>query len=755
MGLSDRERLRTFKQRPGTESFHPFVERYLALVYSAARRRTGDEKQAEEVARAVFLVLARRARKLGRKTVLAGWLYEITRMVCRKLPGGTRRRSLPRVGGQDHFAGISAPEPWTKVAPELDFALDRLRPRLREAVLLRALLGFSCEEMATTLRISVRRAAKRAERGLERLAKRLRRRGFPVDRESLASGFAAEICSTPPSVGLASDISKSVEESFGKRTSVQLVRRTLRTLGWIRWRRRLAIGIPCLVVFLAAVLAAGLYVDSRSGSSRLLAWFIVWSVRHEGKSVPGLAQAARPWPTDQGRGNLDAASIRSARDLYQITNIWLAHLKFSSDQWKSIIPRDIGPLPNFVQRNGTILLRNPKAQRSGLAGVLGYDFDWVHAEVEFGGVPFSNVGARMKGNGTYLGSLYGWKRSFKVEFNRFVKAQKLGEVDEINFTNLIDDRSYLSDTLAYELFRDAGVPAPRTAYAWLRLSVAGQWDQKPLGLYVLIEPVGGAFAAERFGSKKVPVFKPVTYELFADLGGEWSAYAKIYDLKTKATAEQQRRVIDFARLVSHAPDPEFAERLETFLDLDEFAGFLAGEVFLSSYDSILSNGQNFYLYLDAKSDKFGFIPWDLDHAWGNFPFLGTARERERASIWHPWVGQNRFLERLMSVEKFRQIYRARLEDFSARLFVPTRLFQQIDEIAKVIRSPVAAESTFRLEKFELAVGDKAARHSPDGDPQGANRPVLPLKHFIENRARSVRRQLDGKSKGIILNRGER
>jgi hypothetical protein len=68
--------------------------------------------------------------------------------------------------------------------------------------------------------------------------------------------------------------------------------------------------------------------------------------------------------------------------------------------------------------------------------------------------------------------------------------------------------------------------------------VTTQWEQKPLGLYLMVEAVDKEFAAERFGSKATPVFKPVTYHLFEHLGDEWSAYAPIYDLKTKATPEQ-------------------------------------------------------------------------------------------------------------------------------------------------------------------------------------------------------------------------
>jgi spore coat protein CotH len=265
----------------------------------------------------------------------------------------------------------------------------------------------------------------------------------------------------------------------------------------------------------------------------------------------------------------------------------------------------------------------------------------------------------------------------------------------------------------------------------------------------MVEVVDKEFAAERFGSKATPVFKPVTYNLFEHLGNEWSAYAPIYDLKTKATPEQQQRVIDFAQLVSSATDAEFAARVEDFLDLDEFARFLAGQVLLPNYDGILSRGQNFYMYLDTRSNKFGFIPWDLDSAWGE-DWIASRAEQEQASIWHPWVGENRFIERVMAVEEFRCIYRSHLEDFVSRLYVPARLHRRIDEIATVIRDPIAAQSALRLDKFEQAVGWKPVHPSPGEFRNSFNRPAHELKRFIDKRAASVHRQLDGKSRGMIL-----
>ena len=71
-------------------------------------------------------------------------------------------------------------------------------------------------------------------------------------------------------------------------------------------------------------------------------------------------------------------------------------------------------------------------------------------------------------------------------------------------------------------------------------------------------------------------------------------------------------------------------------------------------------------------------------------------------------------------------------------------------MAAVLRDPISAESPFRLNKFEQAVGLKPLKPTPGEKPHGLNHPPNDLRRFVELRARSVRQQLDGKSKGMIL-----
>jgi len=461
--------------------------------------------------------------------------------------------------------------------------------------------------------------------------------------------------------------------------------------------------------------------------------------------------AVPPGPPYQGYVP-KTSSVLSAADIYQPTNIWTVHLRFLPKHWAALGPSRVPAVANWQRPDGSVVLSNPNASRPGIAGVLGFDMPWSEADVEFGGVRLWDVGARFKGNGTFLGALRTYKRPFKLDLNKYDRAQQLAGRTLFNLHNLSADVSCLSDTLAYEFFREAGVPAPRTAFARVFLTIDGQFDQRLLGLYLLVENLDGKWAREVLRAEPIALFKPVTNELFHDLGDDWAAYEAEYYPKTRIGALQQRRLIELARLVTQAQDPEFAARIGEFIDLDEFACFLACEATLAHYDGILAQGQNFLIYLDPRSNRFGFIPWDQDHSWGEFGLMDTAERRERASLWHPWVGQNRFLERMLVVDDFKRRYRGQIERLLATFFVPDRLARRIDELAGVVRPAIAEESSDKLARFEAAV----ASQRPDGPRQpqrvGANRPVHKLKRFVEIRARNVRQQLDGQTEGVVIGR---
>ena len=142
---------------PGPESpaLRPWVELYAPMVYSSACRRTGCAHRAAQATRAVFFILARRWRKLGKRAVPAGWLFQATAEACRLL---TKRSAL-----QDWWrwrkrrpARLLPPEAplWIRIAPGLDHAIDQLPSAQRDALLLSVFLNQDPVSVAGSLRLS-------------------------------------------------------------------------------------------------------------------------------------------------------------------------------------------------------------------------------------------------------------------------------------------------------------------------------------------------------------------------------------------------------------------------------------------------------------------------------------------------------------------------------------------------------------------------------------------------------------------------
>lgn len=397
-------------------------------------------------------------------------------------------------------------------------------------------------------------------------------------------------------------------------------------------------------------------------------------------------------------------------------------------------------------------LQGRTGARNGMSGAAGIDFEYVEAGLKFDDADFAKVAVRYKGNGTYMDARMSDKKSLKVDLNEFTKKQKVGGVTKLNFHNNASDAGWMNEPLAHQLYRDAGVPAPRSSYARVKVNVPGTWTNHYLGLYSIVENPDQNWAEDRFGTKKGLILKPVTREPFKYQGDNWDAYNQAYDPKTEITEAQKRRFFDFAKLITDADDDELSRRLAEFLDIDEFARFLAVTVWLSNTDSILMVGQNYVVYLHPETQRFLFVPWDLDRAFGNF----FTPSPEEMSIRQAWAPDNRFLERIMKVESFRKTYLARMEEFQKTIFRPERIAANVDALAKVLRPAVVEEDAAKAARFDKTVAGERAEPAAGGfgGPGGFRMPSgPPIKAFAQARHQSVADQLAGRSEGVAMGGG--
>ncbi|MDX1628238.1 MAG: CotH kinase family protein, partial [Fulvivirga sp.] len=408
---------------------------------------------------------------------------------------------------------------------------------------------------------------------------------------------------------------------------------------------------------------------------------------------------------------------------------------------------DIG----YNAMNDAFDLRSRGYLRNGVAGLLGIYAPSVLGDVSIANETFADVVIRYKGNGT-LFNVNNRKKSIKIDLNDLNPSLDLAGVTKINMHNLITDAGYMNDALAYEMFREGGVPGPQTSYAKVYISTDSLYDEEYFGLYLLVENVDNNFAFNRFGSKKGVLFKPVTPHLFEYLGDDWKNYIRTFDPKTPIFNREANRIIEICKFVSQASDEEFESQFTRYFNLDNLARYMAINTIICDLDGILGPGQNMYLYLHPKTFQLHFIPWDHDHSFGQM--RGTQEERERLDIDEPWMFSNPFLERVYKLETFKEKYHQYLYEFNNTLFTPDRILTRIAELAEVIRPAIQEESEEHLKNFDLTVGWGLNEKNTDKYDTVLNKEgAKPLRLFVEKRYQSVNQQLAGEEEGLAASGG--
>jgi spore coat protein CotH len=448
------------------------------------------------------------------------------------------------------------------------------------------------------------------------------------------------------------------------------------------------------------------------------------------------------WAADKKPGK-DAAT-----GVFGLDKVWSMHLTIQPDQWEKMQPKrgrgGFGFPPN---RDGKSAEAKPAEAKPAEAdrdarprGMFGFDFPYVKGDLEIEGRKIPNVGVRYKGNASYGSSQGRLKRPFKIDLARYNSEQTFFGQKKLTLNNNGMDPSAAREVLSYVAYRSLDVPASRTAYVKLTLTVPGKYEKEFVGLYTLVETIDKTFLKNHFGSSKGLLLKPEFVGPLEHLGDDWGPYEQRYHPKTPADGKAKRRLIEFTKLVQKADDKTFKAEINHYLDVDEFLRFLAATVAVVNMDSFIGLTHNYLLYLDPKTNKFVFIPWDLDLSMGAFGMMGSPDEMADLSIRQPATNRNRLIERLFADEKVYAAYKGHLRKLLEKGFTEEGVRKDLAAINAAI-GPIQKQ-----EKEAAAARNENINRGGFG---GFNRmPDLP--GFATKRVASIQGQLDGKRKGTLL-----
>jgi hypothetical protein len=237
---------------------------------------------------------------------------------------------------------------------------------------------------------------------------------------------------------------------------------------------------------------------------------------------------------------------------------------------------------------------------------------YTPSSIVIDGTQLNMVGFRIKGfSSVFLTK--GNKKPFRIDFNEFLPGQHYDGIKKISLNNAALDPSYMRDMLAFNIMRQEGVNAPRTAYTKVYINDL-YW-----GLYVMVEQVDKTFLKNHFNNDTGNLFKCQNNTELTYINNDPSSYTTSFELKTNETENDWSGFVNFVKYANKAglSNQDYSEHFPQMFDLPTYFKVLAIDVILLNWDSYYANGRNFYLYENIDENKFYWIPWDYSFAFSN------------------------------------------------------------------------------------------------------------------------------------------
>jgi uncharacterized protein (TIGR03435 family) len=303
--LDDIALLRKYVDHGSEDAFATLVARHINKVYSVALRHTRNPHEAEEITQAVFVILAKKSRQLGKGVILSGWLYQAARLTAMTfLRSEIRRTRREQEAQMQKFSNEPEVEVWRQIAPLLDMAMAGLKEKDRHVIVLRYFDGLSLREVGAALGGSEDAAKVRVGRAVEKLRQYFARHGITSTAASLVGAISAHSVQAAP-VALAKAVA-AVAVAKGAAASgstLTLIKGALKIMAWTKAKTAIVVGASVLLAAGTATVTVKEIQEHRTYS---------WQVEHintgildreppQVRIIPTKFPQARSWGSDNDK----------------------------------------------------------------------------------------------------------------------------------------------------------------------------------------------------------------------------------------------------------------------------------------------------------------------------------------------------------------------------------------------------------------------------------------------------------------------
>ena len=358
-----------------------------------------------------------------------------------------------------------------------------------------------------------------------------------------------------------------------------------------------------------------------------------------------------------------------------------------------------------------------------------------------------SVGVRLKGNSSY--SHPGNKKSFKIDFNKFISGQNYDGLKKLNFSNGFKDPTCMREKLFFDVCREVGVPAPRASFAEVT------FNGEPWGFYTVVEQIDDQFldwniledsgnlfkAGDNFGGGGPGGGGGGAEADLVHYGNDQTAYEERYELKSNEDENDWSDLISFLDFVNNTTSDGFAAGIDFRMDVDGFLRCAALDMLFSNLDTYTGSARNYYIYHNMDTDMWQWIKWDGNEAFGSY--TNGAGNMETLAIDYSHTPRP-LLENMLGHPDLYVRYIEHVCDLVDHVFNEAHMHAQIDATAELIAQFVYADShkMYSNDDFDTNLSSNLIGGGGPGGGGPGGSTTYGLKSFVTNRASYVMTQLE-------------